>query len=1141
MRFKQFRSCQTHVEKLHRHLFNMEERDSDAELEAEEQRVPPIGANQPSLPPDVVPRQDGSIPAQSPPAHQQPPHHLGSMHASTPPSGRGKLVMVAPPRLPGIPRLVAPGLLTGSPRQGLPTPRSSLRVSSHLGASVGPKAPSTGMMASSSSNLDEIERKLRARERELEATEARVRETEEHARRLRELQEKEASLKEREEMLARREEEAKKLMAAAESSSNQSYASILPHRPIVLPSRFRLPDTARRIHLPIVRQGEEIPMDLSSASIDLTVGQKGVQSMQPKSAKPPVITTAAPAKEPLKLNTNQSVKEEKSCSPILERVISPRQETPVVHTKVLESKGRPLVTEQTMPSAPPLLVDMSSTVEMVGVSALVSPDSPAATTSTKPETTRREMPVSSTESKSCRKEERVTKLTHENMETLQLKPVSDTLHSMSQEAGKVTSLPQKQIQANVSVPYTSELAGEPHLTQGAILGVDVDELLKNGEVLTLLATEEEDGSLTLVSPPIPNKETGDDAEISVAKESQNAMLHLEPVQVQELEEELKVLKSEVNNIMKGAEEDFLYSKDPSNAASMVMAELCRENSLDTLEKRIESPRHGADLVEDFSKRLEDLERDQLELTKAGIEEQETKKVEEEMESELPDVMDEIYSSPGEITSEPAEQLVPKLDNIKTDQEVTQETSGNQSKPLPVSHVAGQKQEEVNEVKKRVNLTKEKLSTKRNRSPRRSTPQHQKKCKMDEDDIKQSVSQLERRSSRLKSREVEESELGKRKREVPANRLVMKDKVEKEDKSNASSSQKRNQRVIATKKRNIQSLSEDPNSAKNSISISQSEGCREAKVELDDELDDTVKDKGTRKPTVLPSLHTPTSKSSKQSIPASQAIKCGGCPATSQSEASWRQHVAKKHAGLARPRGESQIFTEEEEEQAIHQAFQTCKKIQCPRCKEESFCGLDIFLQHYRACGRVEVASRVVKQEEEEVVNPGGRSRRAAATKAKQKVAGFVEALRGKSNLDGASDADGEDKDVELSDDDDSDDNYDIEKEIGVATWSKFIIEGGKRPWRCTICNLDFHDKAAVEGHVFTKHQAEVDEQHDTESEVEESEEEDESDFADIDSDDSYARYRYFDLCVSPIQIILLDQKPNMVGSAEDQENEVLSI
>ena len=184
MRFKQFRSCQTHVEKLHRHLFNMEERDSDAELEAEEQRVPPIGGRaHPLLPPDVVPRQDGSIPAQSPPAHPQPPHN-----------GAGKLVMVASPRLPGIPRPVAPALLT-SPH----TPQFSLRSSAHLGASLRPRASSLGLRAASSSNLDEIERKLRARERELEAAEARVRETEEHARRLRELQEKEALLKEREE------------------------------------------------------------------------------------------------------------------------------------------------------------------------------------------------------------------------------------------------------------------------------------------------------------------------------------------------------------------------------------------------------------------------------------------------------------------------------------------------------------------------------------------------------------------------------------------------------------------------------------------------------------------------------------------------------------------------------------------------------------------------------------------------------------------------------------------------------------------------------------------------------------------------------------------------------------------------------
>ena len=55
--------------------------------------------------------------------------------------------------------------------------------------------------------------------------------------------------------------------------------------------------------------------------------------------------------------------------------------------------------------------------------------------------------------------------------------------------------------------------------------------------------------------------------------------------------------------------------------------------------------------------------------------------------------------------------------------------------------------------------------------------------------------------------------------------------------------------------------------------------------------------------------------------------------------------------------------------------------------------------------------------------------------------------------------------------------------------------------------MDFPDKAAVEGHVFTKHQAEVDDR-ETESEVDESEEEDESDYAEMDSDDSYARYKY---------------------------------
>ena len=225
MRFKQFRSCQTHVEKLHRNLFNREERESD--IEAIEPRPSPLGARaQPSFPPDVVPRQDGSIPAQSPPALQQAPHR-GS-------GGGGKLVMIASPRLLGSPRLIIP-----AHRRSPATPKFSLRASSPQSGAIFSRAPSMALASSSSSNLDEIERKLKERERELEAAEARVRETEEHARRLRELQEKEAVLKEREEMLARREEEAKKQVAAVAAGSPRLQpcpAPTFPRRPIFLQS-----------------------------------------------------------------------------------------------------------------------------------------------------------------------------------------------------------------------------------------------------------------------------------------------------------------------------------------------------------------------------------------------------------------------------------------------------------------------------------------------------------------------------------------------------------------------------------------------------------------------------------------------------------------------------------------------------------------------------------------------------------------------------------------------------------------------------------------------------------------------------------------------------------------------------------------
>ena len=790
-----------------------------------------------------------------------------------------------------------------------------------------------------------------------------------------------------------------------------------------------------------------------------------------------------------------------------------------------------------MPSSPPLLVDMSSSdMTVMGVNALASPGSPADTTSMSPETTQNKLPASSTKYTKSRKEEyRSTDLSQENdVDSGQVNPATDPLHSESQEiteAGKTTSSVEKESRANVSVPYTSGLAGEPHLTEGAVLGLD--ELLKNGEVLTLLATEEEDGSLTLVSPPISNKEPNEDVDISVGKEIGNVEQLRKSVEVQELEEELEVLKTEVKDIMKGGEEDFLDSKDSSGAASMAnMAELCRESSLDTLEKRIESPRHGADLVEDFSKRL-----DQLELTEVRNEGLESNKADEEKQAELPDVMDELYSSPGEVILDPGHEIV-----LEPGQQVTLEPENGAEEGFNEKSETrhGEPQLQVKVVKKKVELTKAKDAPKRRISPRRSAPQQLKKARLVEDDVFQSVSQLERRSNRLKSRDGEDSVPHCRQTKAPLDKLKMKKKAEKEEEYSAStafSSQK-----LSTKKRAaIPSSPEIPKSPKKSIPINQSIRCTGAQSKLDEESDVTEKEINACKPAVvMPSLQTPTNKSPKhENMPVvNQAIKCGGCPVTSQSETSWTLHCARKHAGLARPRGELQTFTEEGEEQAVFQAFQALKKIQCPRCRQQTFTGSEMFLQHYRQCGMVGVISDVVKHEkkEEEVTNPGGRSRRAAATKAKQKVAEFVEAITGKSNLDGESDADAEDKDVELSDADDSDDNYDIEKEIGGATLYKFTVDNGKRSWRCTICNLDFPDKAAVEGHVFTKHQAEVDDQ-DTESEVDESEEEDESDYADMDSDDSYARYKYSIFHNISEGTISLDQKQSMPGSAEDQEIE----
>ena len=939
MRFKQFRSCQTHVEKLHRNLFNREERESD--IEAIEPRPSPLGARaQPSFPPDVVPRQDGSIPAQSPPALQQAPHR-GS-------GGGGKLVMIASPRLLGSPRLITP-----AHRRSPATPKFSLRASSPQSGAIFSRAPSMALASSSSSNLDEIERKLKERERELEAAEARVRETEEHARRLRELQEKEAVLKEREEMLARREEEAKKQVAAAAAGSPRLQpcpAPTFPRRPIFLPSSVRLPDTARRIHLPIGQslQGEEIPMDLSSPSVHLTSSRKSQQSKQEGILKP--LAVALPdnpgqaSTRELKDDSLKEDEETKSCSsPILERVTSPRatssQDVPLVQAEIL------VADKQQVPTAQPPLVDLSSAnvTEMVGVSALVSPGSPSSPAPASSQSEAIETRASSSgPTKSTPMEVDTTRSPPDNLTTEQLQLA---LHSKSQD---IMSPDEGEGKANVTVPLTSVLSGEPRLSEGSVLGLD--EMLKNGEVLTLLATEEEDGSIILVSPPISNNESDQGNQDSQDTTDLDLKQFSEPVEVQELEEELKVLKSQVSDILKGGEDDFLGTKDSPSAASLAMVELCRESSLDTLEKRIESPRHGADLVEDFSNRLEALERNQMDLI-GDKTENSNECVDEEQAGTLPDVLDELYSSPGEVAPEPDQGALSEQDGDKKSEFIDLDKlhdDANKDQMKAVCDLDSAPKAIPNKVvKKKLDLVKtSKFPLKRRISPRRSTPNQPKRRRTADDDI-YPVSQSERRSSRLKSRVAEDAETTRI--EDKAKKIA--DHIDLRNVHKPPSLRNLSNSICDNKTSGSTAFhTEVPKSPKKISSKTQSLQCSSAKSKLGI---DSITKKSTSQLQLSPPASTNASlkqdtNATNATNATTQTIKCGSCPATSQSEAGWRQHCARKHAGLARPRGKSQIFTNEEEEVAVFQAFQTCQKIQCPKCKHKSFSQPEgpLLLQHY---------------------------------------------------------------------------------------------------------------------------------------------------------------------------------------------------
>jgi hypothetical protein len=93
----------------------------------------------------------------------------------------------------------------------------------------------------------------------------------------------------------------------------------------------------------------------------------------------------------------------------------------------------------------------------------------------------------------------------------------------------------------------------------------------------------------------------------------------------------------------------------------------------------------------------------------------------------------------------------------------------------------------------------------------------------------------------------------------------------------------------------------------------------------------------------------STKSAKKSVSVTHA--CGKCEVSLSTAALLLRHVACAHAGLARPKGESQDFTEDEAEEACLAAFQYAKSVKCYRCDKKAFIsklGLKI---HFEKCGK----------------------------------------------------------------------------------------------------------------------------------------------------------------------------------------------
>ena len=177
----------------------------------------------------------------------------------------------------------------------------------------------------------------------------------------------------------------------------------------------------------------------------------------------------------------------------------------------------------------------------------------------------------------------------------------------------------------------------------------------------------------------------------------------------------------------------------------------------------------------------------------------------------------------------------------------------------------------------------------------------------------------------------------------------------------------------------------------------------------------------------PATISPLSKTAAGSSPTKAAavasprqptkLQCGVCGAVVRSGKSWAAHRARQHAGLARVAGEEQSFTREQEAAAVTAAFLACRRILCPRCRRRHYTEPSALLEHLRVCG----VQEAVQEQEVPVEVPGvqGRSRRAAATRAKGRVAEFVKRITGR--FDGESEGEAEPSE-------DGSDDYDIEKE-----------------------------------------------------------------------------------------------------------------